>query len=58
MNEESKDSDRLKALTELADILEIKDEQKITDIQGAVFQGFQPQHLNAAERPKLKESNA
>ena len=57
LNEESKDSDRLKALTELADILEIKDEQKITDIQGAVFQGFEAKQLVAAERPKLKESN-
>jgi len=57
LNEESKDSDRLKALTELADILEIKDEQKVTDIQGAVFQGFQPQQLEVTERPKLKESN-
>ncbi len=52
-----KDSDRLKALTELADILEIKDESKVTDIQGAVFQGFQPQQIQAVERPKLKESN-
>ena len=52
-----KDSDRLKALTELADILEIKDEQKVTDIQGAVFQGFEPQQLTSAERPKLKENN-
>ena len=51
-----KDSDRLKALIELEDILEIKETTKVQEVAGALFQGFQPAQLEAAVKPKeLKE---
>ena len=52
-----KDSDRLKALIELEEILEIKETTKVQEITGALFQGFQPDQLEAAiVKPKeLKE---
>jgi len=49
-----KDSDRLKALIELEDILEIKETTKVQEVTGALFQGFQPSQLQAAEPKKLK----
>ena len=52
-----KDSDKLKALLELSDVLEMKEKKKeITAIGGAVFKGFLPEHTEVlAEKPKLKE---
>ena len=48
-----KDSDRLKALFELADILEIKEVKKeITAIGGAVFKGFLPEQTEVLEERK------
>ena len=50
---EEKASDRLKALFELADILEIKETKKeITAIGGAVFKGFLPDHTEVIEERK------
>tara|TARA_R110002020_G_scaffold154369_1_gene334009 strand:- start:853 stop:1599 length:747 start_codon:yes stop_codon:yes gene_type:complete len=48
-----KDSDKLKALFELADILEIKETKKeITAIGGAVFKGFLPENVEVLEERK------
>lgn len=55
LNEEAKHSDKLKALFELGEILELKDVQKTTEVTGALFQGFQPQQIEKAERPQLEE---
>ena len=55
-DEEAKHSDKLKALFELGEILELKETQKTTEISGALFQGFQPQQLESVDRPKLKEA--
>ena len=54
-----KDSDKLKALFELADILEIKETKKeITAIGGAVFKGFLPEDSTVLEdRKQLLEEN-
>ena len=54
-----KDSDRLKALFELADILEIKETRKeITAISGAVFKGFLPEDTEVLDdRKQLLEEN-
>jgi len=54
-----KDSDRLKALFELADILEIKETKKeITAIGGAVFKGFLPEDTEIIqERKQLLEGD-
>jgi hypothetical protein len=55
-DEEAKHSDKLKALFELGEILEIKETNKVTEVTGALFQGFQPDQLEASVRPKLKEA--
>jgi len=48
-----KDSDKLKALFELADILEIKETRKeITAIGGAVFKGFLPENTEVLDDRK------
>jgi len=48
-----KDSDKLRALFELADILEIKEVKKeVTAIGGAVFKGFLPQDSEVIEERK------
>jgi len=47
-----KDSDRLKALIELGDILEIREVTKVQEITGALFQGFQPKELEIIQKPK------
>ena len=54
-----KDSDKLKALFELADILEIKETKKeITAIGGAVFKGFLPEDTTVLDdRKQLLEEN-
>ena len=53
-----KDETRLKALLralfKLADILDLEDKNqtKITQVSGALFQGFTPEALDSVERPK------
>jgi len=56
LDEEAKHSDKLKALFELGEILELKETQRTTEVSGALFQGFQPQQLESVDRPKLKEA--
>ena len=56
LNDEAKDSDRLKALFELGEVIELKETNKVTEVAGALFQGFQPQQLESVDRPKLKEA--
>ena len=50
----SKDDTKLKALFKLADIMDMEDKNKtqVTTVTGAMFQGFTPEKLEAAERPK------
>ena len=50
----TKDDTKLKALFKLADILDMEDKNKtqVTTVTGAMFQGFTPDKLEAAERPK------
>ena len=55
LDSNAKHSDKLKALFELGEILELKDVQKTTEVTGALFQGFQPQQIEKAERPQLEE---
>ena len=49
-----KDETRLKALFKLSDIMDMEDKNKtsVTQISGAVFQGFSNETLESAERPK------
>ena len=49
-----KDETKLKALFKLADIMDLEDKNKtsITQISGAVFEGFKTKELETAERPK------
>ena len=49
---------RLKALFKLADIMDMEDKNKtqITSMTGALFQGFTPEALEEAERPKEIDS--
>ena len=49
-----KDETRLKALFKLADIMDLEDKNKtqVTQLTGAVFQGFSEDKLAEAERPK------
>jgi len=49
-----KDDTKLKALFKLADIMDMEDKNqtKITQLTGAVFQGFSDKKLEEAERPK------
>ena len=54
-DEDAKHSDKLKALFELGEILELKETNKVTEVTGALFQGFQPEQLQASQRPQLKE---
>ena len=52
-----KEDVRLRALFKLADILDLEDKNqtRITQVSGALFQGFSPEQLEQAERPKLVE---
>ena len=45
---------RLRALFKLSDIMDLEDKNqtKVTQVTGALFQGFTPDKLEAAERPK------
>ena len=49
-----KDETRLKALFKLSDIMDLEDKNKtqVTQLTGAVFQGFSKDKLEEAERPK------
>jgi len=49
-----KDETRLKALFKLADIMDMEEKTKsnVTQITGALFQGFSDDEIQAAERPK------
>jgi hypothetical protein len=49
-----KDETRLKALFKLADIMDLEDKSstKVTQVTGALFQGFTNKELEEAERPK------
>jgi len=49
-----KDETRLKALFKLSDIMDLEDKSKttVTQVSGALFQGFADKHLLEAERPK------
>ena len=53
---EAKHSDKLKALFELGEILELKETSRVTEVTGALFQGFEPKQLESTKRPKLKEA--
>jgi len=63
IQEASKNSEkedvRLRALFKLADILDLEDKNKttVTQVSGALFQGFSPEQLEDAERPQLIEGN-
>ena len=54
-----KEDVRLRALFKLADILDLEDKNqtKITQVSGALFQGFSPEQLEKAERPQITEGN-
>tara|TARA_R110000744_G_scaffold97094_1_gene187633 strand:- start:113 stop:844 length:732 start_codon:yes stop_codon:yes gene_type:complete len=54
-----KEDVRLRALFKLADILDLEDKNqtRITQVSGALFQGFSPEQLASAERPELIEGN-
>ena len=54
-----KEDVRLRALFKLSDILDLEDktQTKVTQVSGALFQGFSPEALEAAERPKLEEGD-
>ena len=49
-----KDETKLKALFKLSDIMDLEDKNKttVTQVSGALFQGFADKHLVEAERPK------
>ena len=49
-----KDETKLKALFKLADILDLEDktQTKVTQLSGAVFQGFSDNVLEEVQRPK------
>ena len=49
-----KDDTKLKALFKLADIMDMEDKNKtqVTQVSGALFQGFTPEKLEEVKRPK------
>jgi hypothetical protein len=47
-------NDRLKALSMLWDAADVIPKQKVTQLTGAVFQGFDKDMLDSAKRPELK----
>jgi hypothetical protein len=54
-----KEDVRLRALFKLSDILDLEDKTstKVTQITGALFQGFTPDALEAVERPEIAEGD-
>ena len=55
--DDNEDKDQLKALFKLADILDLEDKNKtqVTQVTGALFKGFTPDQIEAAERKELGE---
>ena len=55
--ESEKEDVRLRALFKLADILDLEDKNqtKVTQVTGALFQGFSTEQIEQAERPELTE---
>ncbi len=53
-----KDETRLKALFKLSDIMDLEDKNKttVTQVTGALFQGFKDKDLLKAERPGIIEN--
>jgi len=53
-----KDETKLKALFKLSDIMDLEDKNKtqVTQLTGAVFQGFDNKHIEEAKRPVEIES--
>ena len=49
-----KDETKLKALFKLADIMDLEDKNRtqVTQISGAVFQGFDDKQIDSAKRPQ------
>jgi len=49
-----KDETKLKALFKLADIMDLEDKNKthVTQLTGAVFQGFEKEQLEEVKRPE------
>ena len=49
-----KDETKLKALFKLSDIMDLEDKNKtsVTQISGAVFQGFDTKQIESAKRPE------
>jgi hypothetical protein len=54
----TKDDTKLKALFKLADIMDMEDKNKtqVTQLTGAVFQGFDKKQIDQAKRPEQIES--
>ena len=54
-----KEDVRLRALFKLADILDLEDKNqtRITQVSGALFQGFTPEQLEQVERPEITEGS-
>jgi phage I-like protein len=54
-----KDETKLKALFKLADVMDLEDKNKtsVTQISGAVFEGFKAKEIETAQRPVEIESN-
>ena len=52
-----KEDVRLRALFKLADILDLEDKNqtRVTQVTGALFQGFSPEQIEEAERPEITE---
>ena len=52
-DESDRDETRLKAITKLSDILDLEDKSsaKVTQLTGAVFQGFSEEQIDKASRP-------
>ena len=51
-----RDETRLKAVTKLSDILDLEDKNatRVTQLTGAVFQGFSDTQIDKASRPNLE----
>ena len=54
-----KEDVRLRALFKLSDILDLEDktQTKVTQVTGALFQGFTPEALEEVKRPKLSKGD-
>jgi hypothetical protein len=54
-----KEDVRLRAVFKICDIMDLEDkgQTKVTQVSGALFQGFSNEMLEKAERPELEEHN-